>query len=161
MRPNAGMRSRLVLLPVAVLAVLVGCQESTGPSLAPQYQLATVDGQPLPTGIGMPEGYLLKARTLSFGPSFDGWDSAEEKGVVTIVSRIRGPNGTEENSTTDYDYLFRDDYLTINLCPIGAACIAIVPQDLGGPVVNGELVLTEHVGGRVGPTFRYTPANTP
>lgn len=149
---------RRIPLRLVLLAGLAGCQESTGPSgLAPQYLLATVDGQAPPTGIGMPEGYLLLDRTLSFGPSFDGWDAAEEQGLVTIRTWIRGPGGTEEISEGDYDYFFRDSYLTINLCPVGAACFQIVPHDLGGPVVNGQLVLTEHVAGRVGPTYRYAP----
>ena len=143
----------LILLPL-----LLACGDTTGPSvLAPHYVLSSVDGQPLPTGIGLPEGFLLLERTLQFAPSFDGWNAAEEKGQVTVRSRVRTPGGSEDVSVTDYSFLLRDGIMSINLCPIGAVCIAIVPQELSGPLVDGVLVLTELVAGRVGPTYRYHP----
>ena len=141
-----------------LLPALLACGDTTGPSvLAPQYVLSSVDGQPLPTGIGLPEGFLLLERTLQFSHSLDGWDATEEKGQVTIRTRIRAPGGSEDVSVTDYSFVLRDGFMSIDLCPIGAACIAIVPQELSGPLVNGVLILTELVAGRVGPTYRYHP----
>ncbi len=143
----------LILLPA-----LLACGDTTGPSdLVTSYSLGSVDGQPLPTGIGLPEGFVLQERTLWFGRSFDGWDRAELRGQVTIRSRIRTPGGSEDVSVTDYGFVLRDGIMSIDLCPIGAVCIAIVPQELSGPLVNGVLVLTELLGGRVGPTYRYYP----
>jgi len=141
-----------------LLPALLACGDSTGPSvLAVNYVLTSVDGQPLPTGIGLPEGFVLQERTLWFGQSLDGWDAAEEKGQVTIRSRIRTPGGSEDVSVTDYSFVLRGGILSIDLCPIGAVCIAIVPQELSGPLVDGVLVLTELLAGRVGPTYRYHP----
>lgn len=143
----------LILLPA-----LLACGDSTGPSvLAPSYILSSVDGQVLPTGLGLPEGFLLEERTLRFVPSFDGWNAGEQTGQVTVRSRVRAPGGAVDVSQTDYNYLMREGYLTIDLCPVGAFCIAIVAQWLGGPLVDGVLILTEMMGGRVGPTYRYHP----
>ena len=151
------MRYTLLLLTLA--AVLSACGDSTGPggTLYPEYTLSHVDGQPLPTQAGLPDGYLLLTRSLRFMPSVDGWDAGGQHGEVRITSQLRLPDESIQVDQSLHAYQVSDRRLIIDLCPIGSACIAIVPADLSGALRDGVLLLTESIGGQARRVYLYAP----
>ena len=142
---------------LSLLVVSASCSESPAPLLPHAgYELLEVDGTPLPTGSGVPEGYLLVRRDLAFTPSSDqGGDGAEE-GEVRMTTHILPPGGPLQGDVALHHYTITNGVIFINLCPIGALCTAL-PAFLSGPTGPNELVLQESVGGQLVHTFRYRP----
>ena len=143
---------------LTVLLAAGSCGEPTAPGLPHVgYELIEVDGQPLPTQAGYPEGYLLVRRDLVFMPAFDGWNPTEEHGEVRMTSDIVPPGFPLETHETLHQYTIRDGRITINLCPIGWACIALISADLSGRLGTGDLILEESIGGQRLHSYRFRP----
>lgn len=149
------MTRSLRLVAATALAAAAGCNPVTEPGLiGPAYALVAVDGRPLPVPVGT-DGTVLVARHLQFAHSFDEWEG--QQGVVRMVSSFRPAQGPEYQTDTNHDWQYRDGLLSINLCPQGSACIAIVPFTLEGVVHRGDLILIERIAGSPGPEYRYVP----
>ena len=142
---------------LSLLVVSASCSESPAPLLPHAgYELLEVDGTPLPTGSGVPEGYLLVRRDLVFTPSSDQGEEGEEEGEVRLTTHILPPGRPLQRDVTLHHYTITSGMISINLCPIGALCTALLVV-LSGPTGPDELVLHESAGGRVVHTFTYRP----
>lgn len=137
---------------ILALIVIAGCAQSTQPGRQLSYFLASIDTKPLPaTPIGWPADQRFEAASLSFGSI--GRPQEGSSGTAAYTVTING-----QTSTSHYHFRVTSGILHIDLCPIGALCVAVLTE-LVGPIDGDQLVLTYSVGG--GPAssvFRFQAA---
>jgi hypothetical protein len=156
--PEAGINLRgfavkRLLLGLALLSA-ASCAESTAPStLYSSYDLASVDGQPLPVP-WLDDGTTLTGIVLEFTNERTRRAMAPE-GVVQYRLTVRRPDHSIEHSEIGLNYQIRGNELRIDLCPPLALCITTTELvgTIGEPIY--ELVLTNYTGGVAGSVYRF------
>lgn len=139
---------------LVALVALAGCAESTAPStLYSSYDLASIDGQPLPVP-WLDDGTTLTGLVLEFTNERSRPAMAPD-GVVQYRLTVRRPDNSFEHSAIGLNYQIRGDELRIDLCPPLALCITTT--ELVGTISEPmyELVLTHYTGGAAGSVYRF------
>lgn len=132
-------RSARLCAAIVTVALLSGCDDSTGPAAAEwrRYVLAEVDGGPLPAAVVEEEPDTVHILTDTISLDDAGWAS-----VRLRVRRVSGATAPETLSTTgSVPYT-----VTGNAIAIGNAVVCVVapcPGPLQGEISDTELLLSQ------------------
>lgn len=153
---------RNVLLITLALGLSACSTEPTAAPFAGTWVLTAIDGKPLPAQADMPEGYVLEALYLATQSSQRPKGSAAESGTISLLRSFLDPSNTRQQSVQVYPYGVvpldgRPGFysVTINLCPVGAPCAAIMHELAGTMDQAGEMVLTEYIRPAAIRTLRF------
>lgn len=139
---------------LVALVALAGCAESSAPSrLYSIYDLASVDGQPLPVP-WLDDGTTLTGILLEFTNERTR-PAMTADGVVQYRLTVRLPDNSIEHSEIGLNYQIRGDELRIDLCPPLALCITTTELVGTSSDPSYDLVLSNYTGGAPGSVYRF------
>lgn len=158
----------VLFVTLGLLAASCSTEPTDGPFARP-WVLASVDGKPLPTQADMPDGYVLEALYLSVPAPDRPKGEPARSGTITLLRSFLDAAHLRQQTVQAYPYSVQAEAgsssrysVTINLCPVGAPCAAIIHELAGTMDLAGDMVLTEYIRPTALRTLRFVrQANLP